>query len=174
VAVAVSFAVVLATRTRPVATYGGLPSWLPTAKVDVGRVVQASAAHPWRAIEGDAVSVRVGGGRVLATVVGPDVPEDGKFPVPATSPCTFTVTLSGLAGEVPLVPRAFTILDELGHLHRPQVTAAGGGAVPTEIRAGRTVTLTVRDVLPTGGGRVRWSPGGTTPIVSWDFDVEID
>lgn len=173
-AVAVSFAVVVATRTQPVPTYGGLPSWLPKAKVSVGRLVDASAAHPWRAIEGDEVSVLVGNGRVLATTVGPDVPENGEFPVPATSPCTFTVTLKGVAGDVPLAPRAFTILDELGHLHRPQVTASDGGAVPTEIRVGRTVTLTVHDVLPTGGGRVRWSPGGTTPIVSWDFDVEID
>jgi hypothetical protein len=36
------------------------------------------------------------------------------------------------------------------------------------------VSLTVSDVLPTGNCRLRWAPEGTTPIVSWDFDVEID
>jgi hypothetical protein len=175
VAIAGVFAVVVAMHhTRHAATYGGLPSWLPKTQVHVGRLVQASPAHPWRAIEGDTVSVRAGGGRVLATAVGPDVPKEGQFPVPKTSPCTFTVTLRGAAGAVPLAAGAFTIVDELGHLHRPQVTAPHRGAVPGRVAAGRTVTLTVQDVLPTGGGRLQWTPGGRTPVVSWDFDVEID
>jgi predicted lipoprotein with Yx(FWY)xxD motif len=33
--------------------------------------------------------------------------------------------------------------------------------------------LTVYAVLPTGNGRLQWSPAGK-PIVSWDFEVEID
>jgi hypothetical protein len=36
------------------------------------------------------------------------------------------------------------------------------------------VSLNVRDVLPTGGGRLRWAPDDPRPLVSWDFDVEID
>jgi hypothetical protein len=154
--------------------YGQLPSWLPRAKVSVGRVLQASSARPRLAIQGDSVSVRLSHGKVLATTVGPAVPEDGAFPVPATSPCTFTVTFTAAAGAVPLRPGAFTILDELGHVHHPRVTAARGGTLPAEVRPGQTVTLTVRDVLPTGGGRLRWAPEGSRPIASWDFDVEID
>jgi hypothetical protein len=154
--------------------YGGLPSWLPKPKVTVGRVVHASAAHPWLAIEGDTVAVTLRRGQVLATAVGPVVPEEGRFPVPRTTPCTFTVTFSASRGAVPLRAGEFTIRDEEGLLHRPRVALAGGGAVPRDIPPGRTVTLTVSDVLPTGAGTLRWSPAGGAPIVSWDFDVEID
>jgi hypothetical protein len=160
--------------SSPAASYGQLPSWLPKAKVPVGRVVTASAAHPWHAIQGDTVSVRLGGGHVLATAVGPAVPEDGKFPVPETSPCTFVVTLTSASGLVPITRGAFTIIDEEGHLHHPHVSAADGGPVPARVAAGRTVTLRIHEVLPTGNGQLRWSPEGRTFVVSWDFDVEID
>jgi hypothetical protein len=118
--------------------------------------------------------VRLSHGKVLATTVGPEVPEDGEFPVPATTPCSFTVTFTAAGGTVPLDAKAFTILDELGHVHHPDVTAARGGTPPTHVRPGETVTLDVTDVLPTGGGRLRWAPEGSKPIASWDFDVEID
>ena len=54
------------------------------------------------------------------------------------------------------------------------MTAQAGGAVPAGLPAGRTVTLTVKAVLPTGSGTLRWAPAGGQPVVSWDFDVEID
>lgn len=156
------------------ARYGGIPSWLPTPTLPVGRVVAASAAHPWLAIEGDTVSVHLAHGQVLATAAGPAVPEKVQFPLPPTSPCTFTITFTRAAGRVPLRSAAFTILDELGHLHHPRVTAKGGGPPAANVAPGRTVTLTLRDVLPTGNGQLRWAPKGAKPIVSWDFDVEID
>jgi hypothetical protein len=156
------------------ASYGGLPSWLPTPSVPVGRVVVASAAHPRLAIEGDTVSVHLAAGQVMATAVGPQVPEEGQFPVPATTPCTFVITFTQGSGAVPLNPAAFSILDELGHLHYPHVSRPGGGSVPADLPPGRMVTLTVKDVLPTGNGQLRWAPAGGAPIVSWDFDVEID
>ena len=82
--------------------YGQIPSWLPKPKVRVGRTAVATAARPWLAIEGDTVSVRLAHGRVLAKAVGPAVPEDGRFPVPATTPCTFTITFTAAYGAVPL------------------------------------------------------------------------
>ncbi len=173
-AVAVAASVYLALPRSQPARYGGLPGWLPTPTVPVGRVVRASAAHPWLAIEGDSVRVRLARGQVLATAVGPQVPEEGQFPVPATTPCTFTVTFVDASGVVPISQAAFTIVDEQGNLHRPSVTVAGGGALPAGLPPGQKVTLIVRDVLPTGAGDLRWSPGGGKPIVSWDFDVEID
>ena len=140
----------------------------------VGRMVKASAASPRLAIEGDTVSVYVARGHVLATAVGPAVPAEGQVPVPSTSPCTFTVTLARASGTVPLAAAAFTIVDEFGHLHHPQVTAGNGRPAPADIAAGTTVTLIVKDVLPTGNGQLRWAPQTAKPIVSWDFDVEID
>ena len=156
------------------AKYGGIPSWLPKAKVRVGRIVQASQAHPALAIQGDSVNVHLGQGRVIVTAVGPAVPEEGRFPVPATTPCRFTVSFAAGRGGMPISARSFTILDELGQLHRPRVALSGGGPLPTRLEPGHIVTLTVSAVLPTGGGRLRWAPGGPRPIVSWDFDVEID
>jgi hypothetical protein len=154
--------------------YGGIPSWIPKSKVRVGRLVHASAAHPWLAIQGDTVAVKLSQGRVTATAVGPQVPEEGKFPVPATTACTFTVTFTAASGVVPLSPRAFTLIDETGHLHTARVTASGGGPMPTRVLPGQTVSLNLHAVLPTGNGRLAWSPNGHEQIVSWDFDVEID
>jgi hypothetical protein len=154
--------------------YGKLPSWLPKPTVQVGRVVQASAAHPRLGIEGDTIVVHVGSGRVTATAVGPQVPEEGKFPVPATSPCAFDVTLTKATTTIALPRADFTVLDEQGHLHYLHITAHGGGRAPAAIRPGQTVTLVMRAVLPTGSGTLRWSPRSPRPVASWDFDVEID
>jgi len=150
--------------------YGGLPSWLPKPKVGVGRIVHASAQHPWLAIEGDTVDVALASGTVQATVVGPAVPEEGTFPVPRTTPCSFTVTFTAASGAVPLSARAFTIVDELGALHHPRVS----GALPSRVLPGRRVSIALSAVLPTGAGTLRWSPTAGRPVVSWDFDVEID
>jgi hypothetical protein len=155
------------------AQYGGLPSWLPTATVPVGRVVTATPVKPWLATEGDTVRVVLPGGQLRVTAVGPAVPEEGQFPVPATTPCTFTITLVGGSGTVPLRAAAFTIRDEQGQLHHPRVTGPGGRPAPA-VAPGDTVTLTVKAVLPTGNGQLQWAPQGGKPVVSWDFDVEID
>jgi hypothetical protein len=169
-------AIVLATHPTPTpaAAYGQIPSWLPKPKVVVGRIVRASRARPWVAIEGDSVSVILPRGHALVTAVGPVVPDEGTFPVPATTPCSFTVTLRGGAGAVPLSASAFTIVDELGAVHRPRVTTVRGGPLPELLAPGSTLMLTVSGVLPRGSGRLRWAPLGGRPIVSWDFDVEID
>ncbi|MGO9248723.1 MAG: hypothetical protein ACLQQB_08665 [Solirubrobacteraceae bacterium] len=141
----------------------------------MNRVVQASRAHPALAIQGDSVSVDLAHGRrVLATAVGPETPEQGRFPVPATSPCTFIVTFAHISGAIPIGAAAFTLIDERGHVRHPRVTAMNGGQPPRILRPGRPVSLRVYDVLPTGDGGLTWAPGGGRPIVSWDFDVEID
>ncbi len=154
--------------------YGGLPGWLPKSKIPTGRVVQASAAHPQLAIEGDSVVVHLASGTVTATVVGPAVPEDGQFPVPATSPCAFSVSFAHASAVIALKRATFTVLDELGQLHYLKITAQGGGRAPSQVTPGKTVTLVMSAVLPTGSGTLRWSPTAASPVVSWDFDVEID
>ena len=156
------------------AKYGGLPAWLPKSKTPVGRVLHASHAHPALSIQGEAISVDLGSARVLATAAGPSVPEEGKTPVPETSPCTFIVTFAHVHGVVPLSAASFAFIDEQGHVRHPHVTAMDGGAPPSHVASGQTVSLTVKDVLPTGDGALMWTPGGGRPIASWDFDVEID
>jgi hypothetical protein len=162
------------TRAGSKGKYGKLPSWLPKSKVPVGRVVQASEAHPKLGIEGDTIIVHVGNAQVDVTTVGPQVPEEGKFPVPATSPCAFDVTFAKASAAIALRDTDFTVLDELGHLHFLRITERGGGQPPASVRPGQTVTLVMRAVLPTGSGTLRWSPQSPKPVASWDFDVEID
>jgi hypothetical protein len=159
---------------RPVAKYGGLPKWLPETTVSVGRVVDASPAHSVLAIEGDTVAVHLPAGGVFATVVGPEVPESGKFPVPPTTPCTFVVTFAKASGRIPITAADFTITDEQGRLHHPRLSALDGGAPPSEFSSAAPTSLRLYSVLPTGSGSVAWAPGGSRPVVSWDFDVEID
>jgi hypothetical protein len=154
--------------------YGGLPSWLPKAKVPVGRVLQASSARPQLGIEGDTFVVHVGGAQVTATAVGPQVPSEGQFPVASTTPCTFDITIAKATGTIALRQQDFTTVDEFGDLHTLLVTLHGGGRMPASIRPGQTVTLALTAVLPTGNGTLRWSPGSSKPIASWDFAVEID
>jgi hypothetical protein len=156
------------------ARYGGLPSWLPKPKLAVNRVVDASYRHPVLAIQGDAVSVEANYGQVLATAVGPEVPEEGHYPVPAASPCTFIVTFTGASRAFALDAKAFTLIDEVDHVFHPRLTAIDGGPAPRSVPAHKTVSLKVHAVLPTGDGGLRWAPGTTHPIVTWDFEVEVD
>ena len=151
------------------------PSWLPRAAVPAGdRVVTATPSRRRLAIEGDTVAVRLPGGRAMVTAVGPAVPEEGQQPIPATSPARFTFTLAAVHGSIPLSSRDFAFLGEHGERNGARVTLRGGGRLPRRVVAGRPVTLTLSAVLPTGNGQLRWAPLGAKPVVSWDFDVEID
>jgi hypothetical protein len=164
---------------RPVKTsgtsYGYIPAWLGRPTVPVGRVVTATPTRPWLAIQGDTVRVELPNARVLATVVGPAVPEEGKVPVPKTTACTFTVTLTFASAPILIRPRQFAAIDEQGALHTLKVRSLGGGPPPSQVTPGTTVRLKLSTVLPTGGGRLVWAPlEGSRPLVQWDFDVEID
>jgi hypothetical protein len=164
----------LGTADASKAKYGGLPTWLPKAKVPVGQVLHASQAHPALSIQGEGISVNLGKASVLVTAAGPSVPEEGRTPVPKTSPCEFIVTFAHASGVIPIRAGVFKFIDEQGNVRHPRVTAMDGGAPPRAFVPGKPVSLTVYDVLPTGDGALTWSPRGGRPIASWDFDVEID
>ena len=154
--------------------YGGLPAWLPKDKVPVGRVLHASRVHPALSIQGEAISVDLGQASVLASAAGPSVPEEGRTPVPETSPCTFIVTFAHATAAIPIEATAFKFIDDNGHVRQPRVTGLNGGTPPRAITPGKPVSLRLKGVLPTGDGALSWSPGGRRQIASWDFTVEID
>jgi hypothetical protein len=157
--------------------YGSIPSWIPKPKVAVQRLVHASPAHPWLAIEGDSVAVGLPSGHALVTAVGPRVPPGvvARVPLATAAMCTFTVTFAHLRGSLPLDPRAFTVLDELGQVVRMHVSALGGGPLPKAATGrSRPVSIAVRAMLPVGAGTLRWAPLGRHAVVSWEFDVEVD
>jgi hypothetical protein len=156
------------------ARYGGLPSWLPRTKPQVGRVLHASVAHPALSVEGEAISVSLAGGNVLATAVGPQVPEEGRFPVPPVTPATFLVTFASASSTIALNASQFTFIDEQGRVHHPTMTAVHGGVAPARAAPGHPVSVMLHDILPTGDGGLSWTPEGSRPIASWDYTVEID
>ena len=156
------------------ASYGKLPSWLPESTVPVGRVVEASVGHPKLGIEGDTVSVVLPSSRMMATLVGPAVPEEGEFPQPLTVQCTFTVTLDHVSGQaVPLAARDFTVFDELG-TRIPVTLTSPAGPAPAAAPAGQRTTFDLVAMVPPGAGTVQWDPGTAEPVVAWDFTVEVD
>jgi hypothetical protein len=174
VALAILLMVMLAacgSSPHPKSGLGPLPAYLPTTTQPVDRVVTASAAKPQLAAQGVAVNVDLAAGHVLALVSGPAVPPFVTPPPPAVT-ATFTVTLSRASEPVPVSLADFSITDQLGRTFEPSFVT-GEAVPPATVLPGTTVTFQVTAVVPTGEGRIHWSPGGK-PIVSWDFIVEDD
>ncbi len=155
-------------------TYGSLPSWLPTSTVGVGRVLTASVDHPALGIEGDTVRVAVPGGRVVVTAVGPAVRASGRVPVPSSTRCTFTVTVTGVSGVVAVGAGSWTVIDEHGRVQVPRVPRAAGSPWAATVTTGRTVHFDLVADLPAGSGALAWAPSPGPVIATWDFNVEID
>ena len=145
--------------------FGGIPAWLRAVMSGTLDVSRAAFGHPVLAVQGDTVAVDLPGRRLRATAVGPAVPRAlTAAPAGTSAPASFTVTVTGGSRASVNRPGAFTIVDELGRVHHPRVTA---------VRRGRVTTLTLRDVLPVGNGQLRWLPDGRHALVAWDFDLEL-
>lgn len=116
--------------------------------------------------------VDLASGHVLATVTGPHVPPFSAPPPPQVT-ATFDVSMARAAGLVPLRLADFTITDQLGRTFRPSLVARQT-PLPSTVAEGGAVTFQVSAVMPTGEGRLNWSPTRSAPLVSWDFIVEND
>ncbi len=156
------------------ATYGTLPSWLPNSPTPVGRIVSASAAHPWLAIEGDTVIVHTAHGTSTITTVGPYNDSTGMFPLPAFLRSTFVMTFTHTSGQIPISPKAFVVVDEHGRVYSPLVESSSGGKPPTRITPGLPVSIHLIVNLAEGSGLLRWAPDGKKTIVGWDYTNEYD
>lgn len=159
------------TSPHPKLGFGTLPAFIPTTTTPVDRVVTASVARPALAVQGVAVNVNLPAGHVLGLVTGPTVPPFVTPPPPAVT-ATFTVALSHASGSVPVRLSDFTITDQLGRTFEPTLVV-GEKHPPATVSPGATVTFQVTAVMPTGEGRIHWSPGGKL-VASWDFIVEND
>jgi len=154
--------------------YGHLPSWLPSAKPPSQKPLHASFSHPRLTLQGEGLAISLPGAHLLATAVGPAVPEIGRTPVPATSPVTFVVTFSHVTAPVRLRRTSFVLVDEQHRIHHPRMTGMRGGAPPARLLPGPPVSIKLHSVLPTGDGGLEWRPTGGRAIAGWDFNVEID
>ncbi len=158
--------------SEPPLGYRKLPSFLPSSAAPVDQVLTASAGHPQLAEQGVAVQVVLPDGHVLATVGGPHVPPFVTPPPPAVT-ATFDVSLADASGQIPIRLADFTITDQLGRTFHPTFVH-GRTPPPGTATAGRTTTFQVTAVMPTGEGRLYWSPAPGEPVVGWDFIVEND
>ena len=154
--------------------YGAPAGFLPRNSVPAGRILTAAPGRPVLAIEGDTVRLQLPGGQGLLSAAGPAVPDRIQGTRALRTPTRFLLTFTGIHGTLPLPRGAFTIVDELGHLHHPHVSRLGGASVPGQIGGGGRLTLALTGVLPVGNGRLRFAPASGAPVVSWDFDVETD
>jgi hypothetical protein len=163
---------------KPVATetpIGSYPSFLPksTLRQPTDSVLTGTVQRPALTNEGDVVKVKTAGWSVLATVSGPQVPGEG-LPFQANADtCTWTVTLSGATGTVPISAADFTAIDDQNNVYKPAFVK-GQPKPPATLKPGQKVTFELRAVEATGEGLMRWAPDGTHIVAKWDFVVEND
>ena len=155
-------------------TYGGLPSFLPAASVRPDLELTGTVLRPALTSEGDSVEVVLGQGiSVHAVVSGPVVPGEGLPDRQPATTCTWTVTLTGATGDVPISVADFSTIDHFGTNYHPDLVP-GAAAPPATIGRGQTVTFQLRSVMMTGEGLLRWAPHHSPILASWDFEVEND
>lgn len=161
-----------AARATPLGSY---PSFLPKDTLNQGTDdrLTGTVQRPALTSEGDAVKVKTSAFSVLATVSGPQVPGEGLPFQASADTCTWTVTLSGATGPVPIKTADFTAIDDRGHVYRPAFVK-GQPTPPAELRPGQQVTFELRAFEATGEGLMRWAPDGTHIVAKWDFVVEND
>ncbi len=159
--------------TTESATYGDLPTFLPSDSGNADRMLTGSAARPALTTEGDTVHAILGDASVQIEISGPDVPGEGLPEVTAATTCTWTVTLTGATRSIPLRLTDFSTADHLGGTYH--LTAGPNlPAPPATVDPGHTVTFALRGVMPTGEGLMRWAPNAGPTVASWDFEVEDD
>jgi hypothetical protein len=158
--------------SQPPLGFRSPPSFLPTSTTPVDRVVTASPGHAQLAVQGIAVQIDLPSGRVRATVTGPHVPPFVS-PPPEQVTASFDISLTHVSGTIPVRLGDFTITDQLGRTFHPTLVRHEAPP-PSTITAGHAVNLQVTAVMPTGEGRLYWSPTQRTPVVGWDFVVEND
>jgi hypothetical protein len=164
-----------ASHSSSISTYGGYASYLPKSTLHQQDDVRltGTVAQPALTSEGDGVEVRTSKWSVLMTVSGPEVPGEGlPYQTPATT-CTWTVTMSGATGLVPVTARDFTSIDHLGAVYRPAFVK-GQPAPPKFLRPGQRISFELRAVQVVGEGLMRWAPDGHNIVAKWDFEVEND
>lgn len=134
----------------------------------------ASPGHAQLVSIGDTVRVEVGGRSVLVTASGPElraaVPPSVSAPAAPDrrSAGTVTVTLRAASEPVTLCAAGLAARDELGHAiplaaDQPCATAAPG----------RAAALRLSGTFAAGHATLVWQSAGK-PLVTWDFEVELD
>ena len=121
---------------------------------------------------GDPVDVSLPGADLTAQVSGPDValptPEPGQ-PISAESaPGVLTVTLTARSGSLDVPTSSFLGLDE-----KRDPISLRPDADRLQVSPDHPVTVHLAAQFDSGHTTLTWQPLGT-PLITWDFTVEID
>lgn len=146
----------------PIATPGPQNSAVPS--VSAGGYQLVSAGNP--------VQVHLPEADLVAQVSGPDVavptPAPGQ-PITATAaPGVLTVTFTATRGSIDVPASTFLGLDED---RDPLALAPDAASVP--VSPGHPGSLHLSSQFASGHTTLTWQPEGS-PLITWDFTVEID
>lgn len=158
----------------PSSGIGAWPSFLPSPSAN--QMPTGTPQNPAMSYPGSPVLADLATGSVQVQVEGPHYPDSTKVGA-ETVPCTFVVTFSHAqptrGSTVGLSGARFDVLDSQGGIH--QLRLAPGSAVPTELPAGATASLTLTVTLPSGEGLLRYYPvPRQAAMAAWDYVAETD
>jgi hypothetical protein len=150
-------------------------SWLPKQQLDhpVDQTIAGSVAHPGLTVNGGYVEVKTPAFSALAVVNGPVVPGEGLPVVQHYTTCTWTISLNHVRGTVPISVADFDSIDHQQTVYK-MTLVPGQPALPATLHTGQSLSFTVRAVMPTGEGLMRWAPDGNNIVAKWDYQVEND
>jgi hypothetical protein len=119
------------------------------------------------------VEVRTAHFSVRAVVSGPVVPGEGLPNQMSFTTCTWTISLSHVAGRVPVSVADFDSIDHYGTVFKPYLVP-GQPSLPSFLLPGHRLSFQIRAVMPVGEGLMRWAPDGDHIVAKWDYQVEND
>jgi hypothetical protein len=149
------------------------PAFLPKSTLHVhdDTVLVGTVARPALTSQGDPVEVVTPHWKVRAVVTGPEVPGEGLPVVQPATYATFTITLSGATGDVPVSLSDFRPIDFVGETYMLSLVP-GENSPPAVLKPKQTLTFEARTFEAAGEGVMRWAPDGNNIVAKWDFVVE--
>lgn len=161
-------------QPEPADTWGGFPSWLPSASRADNQVLPGSTTSPALTEQGDAIRAELpAGGSVLITITGPAILNQGLSGPGESATGTWTVTLSQATVVVGIDLADFAGWDSTGAIYHPQ-SAPDQPAPPDNLQPGQTVSFNLTATIAAGEGVMQWAPDGQHPVGTWDFVLEND
>lgn len=149
---------------------GHYPVATPQPRVE--QTPTAAPGHYQLVAAGDPVRVQLPGADLVAVVSGPDVqlptPAPGEPITADAAPGVLSVSLTATSGSLTVPASSFLGLDE----SRNPIALAPDAADLT-VSPGHPATLLLRSTFASGHTTLTWQPQGT-PLITWDFVVEID
>jgi hypothetical protein len=163
--------------TSGIAGCGGAsyPAFLPKQTLDpkVDAALVGTMSRPALQVEGLVVKVETPHFDVLVTVSGPIVPGEGLPVQHAATTCTWTVTMTGATGNVPVSLADFHSVDHLGSVFLLGLVP-GEHAPPSTLHPHETLTFKLRAYQLVGEGIMQWAPDHRHVVANWDYTVEND